>query len=317
MAKTAKRVIKEPSQREILQSIKRIQAQEMVTESQLVHQVTEILKAGKVRVLEQGKSRRMMGDLLASRTELGQERRYSIEVALEISNEKIREHFGRFRNYVRQSKQPFQDFDEYWLVGYKYAGEAMRKRPENDRHFRVLDLEELRTLFVPPRSPKPKGKAQTKIGKAIETNEKEILLAITGLILQIDSKIETLRDLRPNSPEAIAEQGAHISEYERMRAELERIQVMVNAFKKGEQKEAKVVKSVKTFAEGVQGWWTKKHDEILAKTFDMGLFTTALGICSMAGAGGKFGVVVSAALVGGKPVAQALKGLLPKNWSGE
>jgi hypothetical protein len=140
MAKAAKR------------AIKRLQAQETLTESQLVHQVTEILKAGKVRVLEQDKSRRMMGDLLAFRTELGQERRYSIEVAMEISNEKIREHFGRFRNYVRQSKQPFQDFDEYWLVGYRYAGEAMRKRPENDRHFRVLDLEELRTLFAAPRS---------------------------------------------------------------------------------------------------------------------------------------------------------------------
>jgi hypothetical protein len=180
-----------------------------------------------------------------------------------------------------------------------------------------LDLEELRTLFAAPRSPKPKGKAQTKIGKAVEANEKEIRLTIAGLILQIDSKIETLKDHRPNSPEAIAEQNASISEYERMRAELERVQVMVDAFKKGEEKEAKVVKSVKTFAEGVQGWWTRKHDEILTKTFDMGLFTTAVGICSMAGAGGKFGVAVSAVLVGGKPVAQALKGLLPKKWLGE
>ena len=178
MAKAAKR------------AIRWLQAQEMLTESQLVHQVAEILKAGKVRVLEQDKIRRMRGDLLASRTELGQERRYSIGVAMEISNEKIREHFGRFRNYVHQSKQPFQDFDEYWLVGSRYADEAMRKRPENDRHFRVLDLEELRRLFAAPRSSKPKGKAQTKIGRAVEANEKEIRLAIAGLILQINSRLK-------------------------------------------------------------------------------------------------------------------------------
>jgi hypothetical protein len=317
MAKRAKRAVQRPSQQEILRSVRRIQAQETVTEFELVRQITEVLRAGNVRVLEEGKSRRMMGDLLISRTELGQERRYSIEIVLEISNEKIREHFGRFMNYVRQSKRPFQDFDEYWLVGYQYADESMRKRPENDRHFRVLDLEELRKLFALPRSSKPKGKAQTKIGKAIETNEKEIKLAVAGLILQIDAKIETLKDHRPNSPEAIAEQNAHISEYERMRAELEHIQAMMEAFKKGEEKEAKVVKSVTTFAKGIQSWWDKKHAEIVTKTFDMGLFATGVGICSMAHSGGKMSVVVSAVLVGGKPVATALKGLIPKRFTGD
>jgi hypothetical protein len=258
-----------------------------------------------------------MGDLLVSRSDLGRERRFTIEIVLEINNAKIQEHFARFRNYVRQAKQPFADFDEYWLVGYKYAKEAMRKRPENDRHFRVLDLEELRKLFTPPRSTKPKGKAQTKIGKAVEANEKEIKLAVAGLILQIDAKIETLKDHRPNSSEAIAEQNAHISEYERMRAELVHIQAMVEAFKEGEEKETNVVKSVTTFARGIQSWWDKKHAEIVTKTFDMGLFASGVGICSMAGAGGKMSVVVSAVLVGGKPVATALKGLIPKRFSGD
>jgi len=126
-----------------------------------------------------------------------------------------------------------------------------------------------------------------------------------------------LRDQRPNSPEAIVEQEAQISDYERMRAELERIRSMVDAFTTGNEKEAKLTKSVKIFSEGVQNWWNKKHVDILTRTFDMGLFTTAVGICSIAGAGGKMSVLVSAALVGGKPVAQALKGLLPKKWTGD
>ena len=48
----------------------------------------------------------------------------------------------------------------------------------------------------------------------MEANEKEINLAVAGLILQIDAKIEALRGERPNSDEAIAERNAHINEYE-------------------------------------------------------------------------------------------------------
>jgi membrane-bound inhibitor of C-type lysozyme len=162
-----------------------------------------------------------------------------------------------------------------------------------------------------------KSKARTKIGKAVEANEKEINLAVAGLILQIDAKIEALQGERPNSDEAIAERDAQITKCERKRAELEHIQTMVAAFKKGTVKEAKVVKSVKTFADGVASWWNKGHDAILTKTFDMGLFTTAVGVCSMAGAGGKMAVAVSAVLVGGKPVAQALKGLIPKRFTAD
>jgi hypothetical protein len=40
-------------------------------------------------------------------------------------------------------------------------------------------------------------------------------------------------------------------------------------------------------------------------------------ICSMAGADGKMAVAVSAVLVGGKPVAQALKGLIPKRFTAD
>lgn len=266
------------------------------------------------KVLQQRESRRRFaGDILASRTELGRERRYAIECVLEINGPKAHDYFSRFPNWVRQTKEPFADFDEFWLVGYEYATEPMRKNPGNDRHFRTLDLNELRTLLAPP-GRGTKSKARAKIGKAVEANEKEINLAVAGLILQIDAKIQALRGERPNSDEAIAERDAHITEYERMRSQLEHVRTMVAAFKKGTEKEANVVRSLTTFADGVRSWWNKSHDTILTKTFDMGLFTTAVGICSMAGAGGKMAVAVSAVLVGGKPVAQALKGLIPKRF---
>lgn len=313
MAKKA--AAREPSQKEILSATRRIQREERGTESDLRREVVAILTAAGWKVVEQPREgrRRFAGDILASRTELGRERRYAIECVPEINGPNVQDYFSRFRNWVRQSKEPFTDFDEFWLVGYEYAAEAMRKNPGNDRHFRTLDLNELRALFAPPRRV-TKSKARTKIGKAVEANEKEINLAVAGLILQIDAKIEALRGERPNSDEAIAERNAHINEYEQRRTELEHIRTMVTAFKKGTEKEANVVRSLKAFADGVELWWKKRHDAILTKTFDMGLFTTAVGICSMAGAGGKMAVAVSAVLVGGKPVAQALKGLIPKRF---
>ena len=305
---------REPSQKEILRAIQRIVGEERGTELDLQRQVTAILTAAGWKVIEKTEGRRRFGgDILASRAELGRERRYAIECVLQINNPTVQEYFSRFRSWLHQSKEPFTDFDEFWLVGYEYADEAIKKNHRDNRHFRALDLNELRALLSPSRRG-TKGRAHTKIGKAVEANEEEITLAVVGLILQINAKIELLRGERPNSDGAIAERNARITEYERMRTELEHIQIMVAAFKKGKEKETNVVKSLKTFADGVRLWWNRDHDAILAKTFDMGLFTTAVGICSMAGAGGNMAVAVSAVLVGGKPVAQALKGIMPKRF---
>jgi hypothetical protein len=311
MAKKA--AAREPSQKEILRAIRRIRRDERGTELDLRREVIAILTTAGWKVIEQGENRRRFaGDILASRTELGRERRYTMVCVVEINDPKVQDYFSRFQNWVRQSKEPFTDFDEFWLVGYAYADDPM-KNPRNNRHFRVLDLGELRALLAPPRRG-AKSRARTKIGKAVEAKEKEITLAVAGLILQIGAKIEALQGDRPNSDEAIAVRNAHITEYERMLAELTHIQAMIAAFKAGTEQEAQVVRSLKTFADGVGSWWDKSHDTILTKTFDMGLFTTAVGICSMVGAGGKMAVAVSAVLVGGKPVAQALKGLIPKRF---
>ena len=248
---------REPSKEEILDAIRQIQRER--TELDLQREVTAILTAAGWKVIEEHQRRRQFGgDILASRAELGRERRYAIECVLQVTDLKVHDYFSRFQNWLRQSEEPFTDFDEFWLVGYEYADadKEIRKNPANDRHFRTLDLNELRALFALPRRG-TKTKARTKIGKAVEANKREIKLAVAGLILQIDAKIEALRDERPNSDEAIAERNADITEYERMRAELEQIRTMVAAFKKGTEKEANVVRSLKTFADGVGLWWNK------------------------------------------------------------
>ncbi len=176
---------------------------------------------------------RFGGDILASRIELGQERRYAIDCILEVRSEKVRERLSAFRNYTRQSKQPFAEFDEYWIVGYK-VDDPMRRNPEHDRHFRVLSLDELQKLLKTPRPKRSRNGATTKIGKAIQANEKEILLAIEALKLQTDDKLTKLRDEQPNDPDAVARKDAAISEFEAMNADLERIKVAVQQLKKKE-----------------------------------------------------------------------------------
>lgn len=280
-------------------------------------EVIELLKEAKFKVLPSGSFRRMMGDFVAEHVLLGRERRYAIEVLTHANVAKIQEYADRVQNYAAQSKQPFADFDEFWVVTDKFAAGSAKGRLVGNRHFRALDVRELKGILAQLTSPansksRPKKKARTKIGKAIEENETEIDLAIAGLILQIEDKLAVLRTERPNSDDAITRRDERISDYERMRAELETIRQMMSRFKTGEVKEANVVQSVNTFADGIKSWWNESHATICTRAFDLGLFASSVGICSMAGAGGKIAVVVSAALVGGKSVTGALKGLSKK-----
>jgi hypothetical protein len=283
----------------------------LYTERDLMREVSAILAAAKWNTYDQRREppARFGGDMLASRFELGQERRYAIDCVLEVNNEKVRERQSAFRNYIRQSKQPFSDFDEYWIVGYKVS-DPMRRNPGNDRHFRVIALDELRTLLEPPKPKRQKlGKAVTKIGKAIEANEKQIVLAIEALQLQIEDKLTTLKGDLPNSPEAIARKNASVSEFEGMKSELERIKVAVQQFKKAEVKEKEVVQAVHTFKDSLGKWWNKSHDAIYSSTSNSALFLGATGLLHTIGADSATALAIAGSLIGGETVAKVLKSL--------
>jgi hypothetical protein len=112
-----------------------------------------------------------------------------------------------------------------------------------------------------------------------------------------------LRRARLNTDEAQAE----IAFFERLKGELEAFRGAVVDFSNGKEKEATVVKSTKSFEQGVREWWTKGHEKICQNAFEMAMFTTAVGICSLAGSGGKAAVIISGTLVGGKRIADVLK----------
>jgi hypothetical protein len=289
-------------------------------EKRFVEQVSALLEAAKFEVQHEfdlGKTGTI--DLVFGRDDLGTYRRYAIEVALVQNADQLIAKFDQLHRYAAAKKS--SEFDEYWLVSNLSYPERPRMRVHNRRNVRAFALKELERLLdrskPKPRAVPKTGKARSKIGKAVETNEQEINLAIAGLVLQIDAKIEALRGERPNSDEAIAERDADVSVYERMRAELERIRDMVAAFRGGTAKEAAVVQSVTTFREGVQNWWHKGHEQIICKTFDSALFLSAVGVLSLMKADMKTGMVVAGSLIAGKSIAGALK-KLPKKlpWSG-
>ena len=218
----AKRV-KEPSHREIMASIRKITAKQRLEQEEFTRQVLAIFREAEWGAAHTSGAGTMPGDLIATRAELGRERRYLIDVVIEINPPRLNRSYENFRHFVRSRKEPFSEFDEYWLVGQYFIGDPMRKNPNNDRHFRALDLKQLRELLAIPDPKKAgNGKATTKIGKAVEVNEKEITLTISGLILQIDEKLEKMRGERPNSDEAKARAAGEISELERMKAELKK-----------------------------------------------------------------------------------------------
>ncbi|HEY7663597.1 MAG TPA: hypothetical protein VH934_10790 [Xanthobacteraceae bacterium] len=238
-------------------------------EHDLLQEVVDILQKSDFKVLSrEGIRNRFSGDFLASRIELGRERRYMMEIKIRADAAVVNDYHARFRNYVRQSKMPFHDFDEFWLIAGQVTDDARSRRLLIDRQLRVLDLQELRKLFPLPRQrarSRTNGRARTRIGKAIEANEKDIQIAIAALILQIDDKLDDLRRERPNSDEAIANRDGRISDYERMRSELENIRKMIVQFTKGELKEIQLVKSVTTFGDGIKSWWHKGHVLILGQ----------------------------------------------------
>jgi hypothetical protein len=193
---------------------------------------------------------------------------------------------------------------------------SARSMTEGKRGFYCLTIDELEDTLKKPASdgdglidaPVARN-ARSKVAKAVIGNWIQIGLSAEALLLLIDEKLDQLRAERPNSSEAKVSRDAEITHYEALKQQLQAFRGTVLNFSKGKANETAVVKSTKSFVNGVRDWWTRGHEKICEKAFDMGMFLSAVGICSLAGSGGQTAVLVSAALVGGKPVIDALKSM--------
>jgi hypothetical protein len=250
----------------------------------------------------------MRVDLIAERMQFGRVRRYAIEVK-DWRQPVNASEIGKFVNYARTSRDR-GEIDEFWLIGRSFTADA-RRSAMRERGVMLFTFDEFDNVLVfEGQSAGGSRRApRTKIGKAIRANGSQITVLTGSLLLLIEARLTALRDERPNHPDDIAARDELIAQYERMQRELNELRQAIEEFQKGAIKETVVVKTTKSFADGVRDWWNKSNQTICTKAYDMGLFASAVGICSVAGAGGKMSVLVSAALVGGKHVGSALKGL--------
>jgi hypothetical protein len=272
-----------------------------------VDDVASLLRLAGFTVTRDEQIRGQSFDLYAERTEIGRTKRYAIEVKYQPRPVGI--------DLVQQEASSYaslQDHcDEFWIIANGFSRLAREfVNPVSRRSIRLFTFDELEhALGVPPPRARRPGTARTVAGQAILANEAYITITSAALLLLIDERLATLREEKPNSDEMKAQKDDAIAQYERLKKDVQAMAQMASDFKSGAANEKAAVKASKSFAEGLQSWWTKGHEKIVQSAYDVSLFGTAVAICSMAGSGGKVAAAVSAALVGGKQLGAALRGL--------
>jgi hypothetical protein len=146
--------------------------------------------------------------------------------------------------------------------------------------------------------------------RSVQTNRIAIVLSIASLMVLIDERLAQLRDERPNAKDAQALRDDAIARYESIRRAAEALR---NAADEGGGiNEQKAKNAAKSFWQCVHDWWNERHVEICSRVFDAGLFVSCVAVCSLVGSGGPVTVAVTGALIGGKPVIEALKAIAPR-----
>jgi hypothetical protein len=161
---------------------------------------------------------------------------------------------------------------------------------------------------VPPKRKRPARTA--RIATTVKANRDQILITAEALALQIDDKITELKDQKPNSPDAIDARDSEISDYQALKTQVEDLKKAVAKLTASAKSKEQAAKAAISFGAGVQGWWKKRHTNILEKSAEMGVVLSAVGVCSLLGVSPNMAMVAATALVGGRSVARALKGII-------
>jgi hypothetical protein len=274
-------------------------------EKRVLDYMVELLRRSDYTASPANSSSKREVDILAYRDEFGQRRQYAIEVKAHIKPVGADE-IRRLAGYMSDAG----GLNEVWLVGNNFTHSA-REAANHFEKLRLLTFEDFEEAMRRPKQEKPR-KGRTVVGKAVLVNHAQIVTTTAAMLVLIDERLSSLREERPNSPDRKSEKKEDMAQYERLKVDVVAIASAVQQFRQGAIKEAEVSKATKTFSDGVRGWWTKSYDKICDKALDISLFLSAVGICSMAGSGGQMAVVVSAALVGGKPIASVLRDVAKK-----
>jgi hypothetical protein len=109
------------------------------------------------------------------------------------------------------------------------------------------------------------------VGRTVRSNRDAILIQSTSIQLLLTNAIEGAKAERANS--------ASVPELEQI---LSAVEVLHHLILVTAPPEAIGEKAI-SFRQCVANWWTRDYASILDRSFDMGLFTAAVGICVLAG----------------------------------
>jgi hypothetical protein len=153
--------------------------------------------------------------------------------------------------------------------------------------------------------PRPKSKATP--AARIRGNATAIIMITRSLALQIDTKLEALKQQNPNSDDAIAERDAAVSEYEELRRRVSELEAAVAKLKQKNPKTTPVVKAGNAFGKTISKWWDTSGPKHLTDTASMGIIMTSAGILHLMGVEMGWAAAIAAYVTTGKAPSGLLK----------
>ena len=156
--------------------------------------------------------------------------------------------------------------------------------------------------FAPPSpstAPAPRRTARTVVGSAVLANGTSIILALVGVQMQIEGKLDSLKKQRLNSDEWHEE----IADYEDLKAKVEAILDASVRYFTSAAEEDKLVKDAQSFTATLRDIWDKRQLQIA----DGGLFLTLASVCHLMGTDANLAALICGTLVAPKTVVEALK----------
>ncbi|MBB5053064.1 hypothetical protein HNQ36_003055 [Afipia massiliensis] len=155
--------------------------------------------------------------------------------------------------------------------------------------------------------PRPTTPVARQIVAAIRSNSVTIKVTSGSFIAMLDEKISILSRQIPNSEPAKENWDREVQSYRDMKDATQSLVTAIDLLLMDAAKESPAVNAALSVAGGLRSWWTKSHSEICERGFDSGLFALGVMLCHFAGAGGEVAAVISATVVKGAPVVDALK----------
>jgi hypothetical protein len=159
----------------------------------------------------------------------------------------------------------------------------------------------------------------TLIGKALHQRREEVLIALAAVTVLIDEKLAQLNYNPPNSDEARTQWDEAINELKELKIIVDQLRHDVHAYITGSKTEKDTVRTAKAFRTGIEEYWSKNSMKLIDRGLNavqsgvsIGLFLAGVGACTAMGQGSAVTTAICGAIVGGKPVVEALRAIAQK-----